>query len=182
MLAWEVCLSRTLAFPIHTPSNCLIRSFCDPWANLGGRGFSEMPALACWKLGGGHFRGCPMFILEAFLFRGGGTGLLLGLQVCGTGFRTRLALENIFTLFCSTSQFTMCGSGFTRSGQKATQYVTSASVTWFGWTLVGKCSATRYSVAAPPPGARHDLGGPMHPRHPRAVAEREVRQGPLGGV
>ena len=31
--------------------------------------------------------------------------------------------------------------------------------------LVGKCSATRYSVAAPPPGARHGLGGPMHPRH-----------------
>ena len=32
--------------------------------------------------------------------------------------------------------------------------------------LVGKCSATRCSVAAPPPGARHGLGGPMHPRHP----------------
>ena len=47
--------------------------------------------------------------------------------------------------------------------------------------LVGKCSATRYSVAAPPLGARHGLEGPMHPRHPPAVAEREVRQGPLGG-
>ena len=35
----------------------------------------------------------------------------------------------------------------------------------FGF-LVGKCSATRYSVAAPPPGARYGLGGPMHPRHP----------------
>ena len=33
-------------------------------------------------------------------------------------------------------------------------------------SLVGKCSATRCSVAAPPPGARHCLGGPMHPRHP----------------
>ena len=48
-------------------------------------------------------------------------------------------------------------------------------------TVVGKCSATRYSVAAPPPGSRHDLGGPMHPRQPPAVAEREVRQGPWGG-
>ena len=38
--------------------------------------------------------------------------------------------------------------------------------TWAFETLVGKCSATRYSVAAPPPGARHGLGGPMHPRHP----------------
>ena len=47
----------------------------------------------------------------------------------------------------------------------------------FGWSspqssgrkflpLVGKCSATRCSAAAPPPGARHGLGGPMHPRHP----------------
>ena len=32
--------------------------------------------------------------------------------------------------------------------------------------IPGKCSATCYSVAAPPPGARHGLGGPMHPRHP----------------
>ena len=32
--------------------------------------------------------------------------------------------------------------------------------------LVGKCSATCCTVAAPPPGARHGLGGPMHPRHP----------------
>ena len=31
---------------------------------------------------------------------------------------------------------------------------------------VGKCSPTRYSVAAPPPGARYGLGGPMHPRYP----------------
>ena len=46
--------------------------------------------------------------------------------------------------------------------------------------LVGKCSATRYSVAAPPPGARQSFGGPMHTRHPPAVAEREARQGPLG--
>ena len=38
--------------------------------------------------------------------------------------------------------------------------------------LVGNCSATRYSVAAPRPGARQGFGGPMHPRHPRAVAER----------
>ena len=48
--------------------------------------------------------------------------------------------------------------------------------------LVGKCSATRYSVAAPPPGARHGLGGPMHPRHPPRWQRREVRQGPLSGT
>ena len=47
--------------------------------------------------------------------------------------------------------------------------------------LVGKCSATRCSVAAPPPGARHGLGGPMHRDTPRSGREREVRQGPLGG-
>ena len=45
------------------------------------------------------------------------------------------------------------------------------------WTggLVGKCSATRYSVAAPPPGARQGLGGPMCPRRksPRGGIERE---------
>ena len=45
--------------------------------------------------------------------------------------------------------------------------------------LVGNCSATRCSVAAPPPGARQGFGGPMHPRHPPAVAGREVRQGSL---
>ena len=49
--------------------------------------------------------------------------------------------------------------------------------------LVGNCSATRYSVAAPPPGARQGFGGPMHPRHPPAVADREVRQAAFwGGV
>ena len=32
--------------------------------------------------------------------------------------------------------------------------------------LVGNCSATRYSVAAPLPGARQGFGGSMHPRHP----------------
>ena len=36
----------------------------------------------------------------------------------------------------------------------------------------GNCSATRCSVAAPPPGARLGFGGRMHPRHPPAVAER----------
>ena len=48
--------------------------------------------------------------------------------------------------------------------------------------LVGKCSAIRCSVAAPPPGARHGLGGLMHPRHPlRGDRERGVRQARLGG-
>ena len=46
--------------------------------------------------------------------------------------------------------------------------------------LVGKCSATRCSVAAPPPGARQGFGGPMHPRHTPAVAERGAT-GALGG-
>ena len=46
--------------------------------------------------------------------------------------------------------------------------------------LGGNCSATRYSVAAPPPGARQGFGGPMHPRHPPAVAERGAT-GAFGG-
>ena len=50
---------------------------------------------------------------------------------------------------------------------------------WALW-VVGNCSATRYSVAAPPPGARQGCGGPMHPRHPPAVAERGAT-GAFGG-
>ena len=39
--------------------------------------------------------------------------------------------------------------------------------------LVGKCSATRYSVAAPPLGARHGLGGPHAPATPPLRWQRE---------
>ena len=48
--------------------------------------------------------------------------------------------------------------------------------------LVGKCSATRYSVAAPPPGVQQGFGGPMHPRHLPAVAERGATGAFGGGV
>ena len=48
--------------------------------------------------------------------------------------------------------------------------------------LVGNCTTTRCSVAAPPPGARHGFGGPMHPRHPRAMAERGATGAFGGGV
>ena len=51
-----------------------------------------------------------------------------------------------------------------------------------GICLEGNCSATRYSVAAPPPGARQGFGGPMRPRHtPRGGRERCDR-GLWGGV
>ena len=47
-------------------------------------------------------------------------------------------------------------------------------------TLVGKCSATRYSVAAPPPGARQGFGhaGATPARSGRERCDRGL---PLGG-
>ena len=49
--------------------------------------------------------------------------------------------------------------------------------------LVGNCSATHCSVAAPPPGARQGFGGPMRPRHPpRGGRERGATGVFWGGV
>ena len=48
-------------------------------------------------------------------------------------------------------------------------------------SLVGKCSATRCSVAAPPPGARQGFGGPCAPRHPTAGAGERCDRALWGG-
>ena len=47
--------------------------------------------------------------------------------------------------------------------------------------LVAKCSATRHSVAAPPPGARQGLGGPVHLRHPSQASGMGCDRALLGG-
>ena len=51
----------------------------------------------------------------------------------------------------------------------------------WGKNLVGNCSATRCSVAAPRPGARQGFGGPMHPRHPLRWQGERCDRGLLGG-
>ena len=48
--------------------------------------------------------------------------------------------------------------------------------------LVAKCSATRRSVAAPPPGARQGFGGPVHLRHPSQASGMGYNRTLLGGV
>ena len=47
--------------------------------------------------------------------------------------------------------------------------------------LVAKRSATRHSVAAPPPGARQGFGGPVHLRHPSQASGMECDRALLGG-